>query len=296
MAKRKIPQLADFIGAGQHQFEGSLGEQNEFTNIVELKINQLVKGRFQSRKVVDDQYLSELTQTIKQFGVIQPIIVRPLDTSNKYEILAGERRWLAAQKANLDIVPAIVRNVDDPTASAITIIENLQRQDLNPIEEALAIDRLLKEFDLSQAQVAEIVGKSQSAVSRCLGLLELTLVVREHIQEGRLEAGHGKVLLNLNPEEQESLANTAIQYDWSVRELEQKKTDLLKTKTTVREHTRHRRDPDIVRMENQLQQILKANVNLKYNANKGNGSIVIKFNSLDEYDGILECFKQSRDR
>jgi ParB family chromosome partitioning protein len=261
-----------------------------------LKINQLVKGRFQSRKVVDDQYLLELAQTIKQFGVIQPIVVRPLDVGNKYEILAGERRWLAAQKADLDIIPAIVRSVDDRTASAITMIENLQRQDLNPIEEALAINRLINEFELSQGKVAEIIGKSQSAVSRCLGLLELTSTVREHIQEGRLEAGHGKVLLNLDNAEQEHLANAAIQYEWSVRELEQKKTDLLKDKTTVREHTRQRRDPDIVRMENQLQQIFKANVNLKYNANKGNGSIVIRFNSLDEYDGIIECFRQSRDR
>ncbi|MEZ5583422.1 MAG: ParB/RepB/Spo0J family partition protein [Candidatus Competibacteraceae bacterium] len=217
--------------------------------------------------------------------MIEPIAVRPLTEQGQYEILAGHRRWQAARQAGLEQIPVIVHDVDDRTAAMIALVENLQRKDLNPIEEAQALDRLLGEFQLSQQQVAQAVGKSQSAVSKTIGLLKLVPAVQEHLQAGRLEAGHGKVLLNLGRREQQRLAELAVTNGWSVRELEQRKT-VLQRRGTAPEKSRNR-DPDIVRLENRLQEWFGSPVALKYRAS-GKGRIEINFSSLDECNGILE--------
>ncbi|NJN47948.1 MAG: ParB/RepB/Spo0J family partition protein [Candidatus Competibacteraceae bacterium] len=287
MSKRKVPRLSDFIGTGGHQFDDSLLQDSQGSVVVHtLSIDQLRRSAYQPRiSTEDDDALAELAQSIRELGVIEPIAVRPLAEPEHYEILAGDRRWRAARQVGLEQVPVIVHDVDDRTAAVIALVENLQRQDLNPMEEARALERLLGEFQLSQQQTAQAVGKSQSAVSKSLGLLKLAPAVQEHLQAGRLEAGHGKVLLSLGLREQQRFAELAITNGWSVRELEQRKKALQRKGTaTVRTPSR---DPDIVRLENRLQEWLGAPVAFKYRTS-GKGRIEINFSSLDECTGILE--------
>lgn len=298
--RKSLKNLGDWLGEGSHQFEGSLLEdrdsvRSEKKNIHSLGVEQLRRGRYQPREPLDDDEIAELAQTIRQLGVIEPIAVRPSDEEDVYEILAGDRRWRAAQQAGLDQVPVIVHDVDDRTAAAIALVENLQRKKLNPIEEAQAMRRLIDEFELSQGQVAEIVGKSQSVVSKSLGLLDLDHVVQSYIQREQLEAGHGKVLLNLDRGDQVRLAEQTIKLGWSVRELEQQKAALKIGKTARKRHLTGRTDPNIVKMENQMQEWLGAKVRFKYNSTKGNGRIEINFTNLDECNGILEKFGLLKD-
>jgi ParB family chromosome partitioning protein len=298
--RKSLKNLSDWLGEGSHQFEGSLLEdrdsvRSEKKNIHSLGVDQLRRGRYQPREPLDDDEIAELAQTIRQLGVIEPIAVRPSNEEDVYEILAGDRRWRAAQQAGLDQVPVIVHDVDDRTAAAIALVENLQRKKLNPIEEAQAMRRLIDEFELSQGQVAEIVGKSQSVVSKSLGLLDLDHVVQSYIQREQLEAGHGKVLLNLDRGDQVRLAEQTIKLGWSVRELEQQKAALKIGKTTRKRHLTRRTDPNIVQMENQMQEWLGAKVRFKYNSTKGNGRIEINFTNLDECNGILEKFGLLKD-
>lgn len=268
-----------------------LGESDEGDSLSSenrtLGIDQLRRGRYQPRHPSKEDDIEELAQSIRQVGVIQPIVVRPLD-GDTYEVVAGDRRWRAAQRAGLDRVPVIIRHIDDKTAAQIALIENLQRRDLNPIEEAQGLQRLVDEFGLSQRDVAEVVGKSISAVSRTLGLLELDPLVQAHIQEGRLESGHGKVILGLSRSNQVQLAEQAIRKGWSVRELEKQKGTLLRNQDTQKGRSAPRRDPDIVRLETGIQEWLGAPVMFKYSSASGKGRIEINFNSLDECNGILE--------
>ncbi|HCB12129.1 MAG TPA: chromosome partitioning protein ParB [Gammaproteobacteria bacterium] len=287
MSRRKsLKNLGDWIGAGGHSFEGSLleNEGSPASEIRTLEINQLVAGRYQPRQWVDEHYLADLEQSIRQFGVIEPLVVRPLAESG-YEILAGHMRWRAAQQAGLNQVPVVVREVDDRTAAAIALVENLLRRDLNPIEEGRALRRLREEFGLTQEQLAELLGISQPAISRTLGLLNLDPAVQAHIEEGRLEAGHGKTLLGLPSEPQIRLAEQAVARGWSVRELEQRRAALTDERQVRMPAPR---DPDLVRLEERLRERLVAPVRLRYDANRGCGRIEIGFSSLDECDGILE--------
>ena len=214
--------------------------------------------------------------------------MRPVAETETYEILAGDRRWRAAQQAGLSQVPVIVHDVDNRTAALIALVENLQRSDLNPIDEARAMSRLLEEHELSQEQIAEMVGKSQSAISRSLGLLNLAPGVQDLIQGGLLEAGHAKVLLGLPMRQQKQLAELAISNGWTVRELERQKALLRRRKAIGGKRSGLARDPDIVRMENHLQECLGSPVKLKYQAASGKGKIEINFSSLDECNGILD--------
>ncbi len=287
MENRRRLNLSDFIGRGQHLHTEPL------VDVCMLPVDKLCRGRFQPREPagVDDAGLAELEQTIRMLGVIEPIVVRRLAELDTYEILAGDRRWRAAQRAGLSSVPVVIRQADDHTAAAIALVENLQRKDLNPMEEARAIQRLMQEFGLSQEEIAATVGKSQSAISRLIGLLDLDPVVQAYLRESRLEAGHAKVLLSLDPALQRRLADQSVGQGWSVRELERRKAALL-TYTAASEPrtatSNRRRDPNIVRLENRLQEHLGAPVRLGYSAITGHGHIDIRFNSLAECNGILE--------
>jgi ParB family chromosome partitioning protein len=281
MSRRKpLKSLGDWIGAGGHSFDGSLMAGD----IRQLDLDQLVPGRYQPRQRMDDAYLAELEQSIRQFGVIEPLVARPL-ADGRYEILAGHMRWRAAQRAGLRQAPVVVREADDRTAAAIALVENLLRRDLNPIEEGRALQRLREEFGLTQEQLAETLGLSQSAISKALGLLSLDPAVQDLIEDGRLEAGHGKVLLGLPREAQLRLAEPAADQGWSVRELERRRTLLT---VAPQPRTAMPRDPDLVRLEERLRERLTASVRLRYDAGRGRGRIEIGFATLEECDGILE--------
>jgi ParB family chromosome partitioning protein len=286
MTRRKsLKSLGDWIGTGAHGFEGSLlTSQSDDNAIQTVPIAQIVAGRYQPRQWVDEAYLAELERSIRQFGVIQPLVVRPL-TDGRYEILAGHMRWQAAQQAGLPQVPAVIREADDRTAAAIALIENLLRRDLNPIEEGRALQRLREEFELTQEQLAEVLGLSQSAISKVLGLLNLDLEVQSLIESGQLDAGHGKTLLGLSPPVQIRLAQQAVNEGWSVRELERRRALLTANPTP---HSVPPRDADLVRLEERLRERLATSVRLRYDAARGRGRIEINFASLDECDGILE--------
>ena len=287
MSRRKsLQNLGDWIGAGGHSFDGSLlsGEGGSVGDIQRLALDRLIPGRYQPRQRLDEAYLAELEQSIRQFGVIEPLVARPL-ADGSYEILAGHMRWQAAQRAGLNQVPVMVREADDQTAAAIALVENLLRRDLNPIEEGRALRRLREEFGLTQEQLAETLGISQSAISRILGLLTLDPAVQAQIEEGRLEAGHGRALLGLPRDSQLRLAAQAADEGWSVRELERRRAAL-----STRPPTRPSlpRDPDLARLEERLRERLTAPVRLRYDAVRARGRIEIGFTSLEECDGILE--------
>ncbi len=282
---KSLRSLGDWIGAGGHSFDGSLmTDTSGAGDIRQLDLDQLVPGRYQPRQRFDEADLAELEQSIRQFGVIEPLVARPL-ADGSYEILAGHRRWQAAQRAGLNQIPVVVREADDQTAAAIALVENLLRQDLNPIEQGRALRRLREEFGLTQEQLAERLGVSQSAISKTLRLLGLEPAVQILIEEGRLEAGHGKVLLNLPREAQLRLAEQAASEGWSVRELERRRTP---PAALPRSRTAAPRDPDLVRLEERLRERLTAPVRLRYDAGRGRGRIEIGFTTLEECDGILE--------
>jgi len=291
MSRNKpLKSLGDWIGAGGHSFDGSLLNQaSEVATVQQLNVDQLVAGRYQPRQRVDETYLAELAQSIRQFGIIEPLIVRPL-ADGRYEILAGHMRWQAAQQAGLTQIPVMVREADDRTAAAIALVENLLRRDLNPIEEARALQRLREEFGLTQEQLAVTLGLSQSAISRALGLLSLDPLIQAFIEDGQLEAGHGKALIGLSSEAQIQLAEQAISAGWPVRELERRRalsaqTPPAQTPSAIIPVVR---DPNLARLEERLRERLAAPVRLRYDAGRGRGRIEIGFNSLEECDGILE--------
>ena len=282
---KPLKSLSDWIGAGGHSFGGSLmSNAGDANDLRQIDLDQLVAGRYQPRQRIDENYLAELAQSIRQLGVIEPLVARPM-ADGRYEILAGHMRWRAAQHAGLRQVPVLVRDADDRTAAAIALVENLLRRDLNPIEEARALQRLREEFGLTQEQLAELLGLSQSAVSKSLGLLGLEPEIQTLIETGALEAGHGKTLLGLPGPVQLRLGQRAAEAGWSVRELEQRRAAL-----TVAPPIRSSRprDPNLAQLEERLRERLIAPVRLRYDADRGRGRIEISFASLDECDGILE--------
>lgn len=249
-----------------------------------LPIERLSPGQFQPRRGMNPEGLEELAGSIKTQGIIQPIVVRPIDDSN-YEIIAGERRWRAAQLAGLDEVPVLVRNVGDETAIALALIENIQREDLNPVEEAVALHRLLTEFNMTHQEVAESVGKSRSAVTNLLRLLKLAPQVKTLLEHGDLEMGHARALLTLmDHESQHHVAQIVISKELSVRETENlvkkflTKSDVVKPTPIV--------DPDVQLLQKELAVKLGAKVSITYNK-KGKGKLTIHYYSLDELEGIL---------
>jgi ParB family chromosome partitioning protein len=254
--------------------------------LTQLSVDVIQRGKYQPRRNMDPQALEELANSIRTQGIIQPLIVRP--AGNQYEIIAGERRWQAAQLAGLSEVPVIIRNIPDEAAIAMALIENIQREDLNPIEEALALDRLLDEFGMTHQQVADAVGKSRTSVTNLLRLLALPEEVKIMLESGLLEMGHARTLITLPPAAQLEAAQVIVSRGLSVRETENMVRRLQSPENT--DKPSKYQDPDIVHLQETLSKQLKLRVAIQCNA-KGRGKLVIHYRSLAELDGILSQFQ-----
>jgi ParB family transcriptional regulator, chromosome partitioning protein len=254
----------------------------------ELKVEQLQSGKYQPRSFMDDAALNELASSIKAQGIIQPILVRPVP-GGKFEIIAGERRWRAAKLAGLASVPVLVREVADNAALAMALIENIQREDLNPLEQAVGIQRLVAEFGATHDQAADMVGRSRSAVTNLLRLLGLAVPVRDLMQQGKLDMGHGRALLVLTGMQQLEAARTVISKGLSVRETEKLVGQLMRG--SERNPAKKVADRDVLRLEEELAQKLGTKVQIKA-ATKGRGSLNIQYTSLLQLDAILAKLKQ----
>jgi ParB family transcriptional regulator, chromosome partitioning protein len=256
-----------------------------------LPISQLVAGKYQPRTKFDETALNELADSIKAQGLMQPIVVRKL-AAEQYEIIAGERRFRAAQRAGLSEVPVVVREADDSQALALALIENIQREDLNVIEEARALKRLQEEFNLTHEQIGQAVGRSRSAVSNMLRLTELAPQVQEKVLEGTLEMGHARALAPLPPAQQILLAEQISARGLTVRDAESLASKAAApTGQKGAQSSQSRRDPDLARLEEDLAETLGAYVSIKP-AKNGAGEVVIRYASLDQLDGIIEKIKK----
>ena len=254
-----------------------------------LPVEFLQRGRYQPRSHFDENKLQELADSIKAQGMVQPIVVRSVGDNN-YEIIAGERRWRAAQLAGLAEVPVFIREVDDQTAMAMALIENIQRDDLNPLEEAVALHRLLDEFGLTHQEIANAVGKSRTTVTNLMRLLELAPEVKALVDERKLDMGHARALLALKAGDQRKAANEVVKKGLSVRATEALVKALLNPKPAASKKTGAVYDNDTRRLLDDLTDRLGAKVDLKQTG-KGKGTLQISFNSLDELEGILEHIK-----
>lgn len=256
----------------------------------ELPIEFIERGRYQPRRDMSPEALEELASSIRKQGVMQPIVVRPVGEpgEDRFEIIAGERRWRATQLAGLDKIPAVIREVPDEAAIAMALIENIQREDLNAVEEAIALARLKDEFELTQQEVADAVGKSRVTVTNLLRLLTLREDVRKMLEYGDIEAGHAKVLLGLSDGQQLEAARLVAAQGLSVRQTESLVRRMQQEAAAPSE--KKKVDPDIRRLEESLSQKVGAKVAIQHTA-KGKGKLVIRYNSLDELDGVLEHIK-----
>ncbi|WP_222565867.1 ParB/RepB/Spo0J family partition protein [Novilysobacter antarcticus] len=257
-----------------------------------LPVDSLAPGKYQPRKHWDDEKLDELAESIRAQGVIQPIVVRESREhgGKTWEIIAGERRWRASQRAGLTEIPVVVRSVDDRTVIAMALIENIQREDLNPLEEASALQRLIDEFDLTHAQAAGAVGRSRAAVSNLLRLLELPPAIRALVEARRLEMGHARALLTLAPDLASKLASDAAEHGWSVREVEHRAQQFALGRVPAGKRARPvkpRPQADIVSLERELSESLNTRVNVLHGRG-GKGKLVIHYSDLDSLDGVLE--------
>lgn len=249
-----------------------------------LEIALLQPGKYQPRSNMDQSALANLAESIKTQGVMQPILVRAMGMDH-YEIIAGERRWRAAQLAGLTEVPAIIREVADDAALAISLIENIQREDLNPLEEAMGIQRLINEFGMTHQTAAEALGSSRSAVSNLLRLLNLTEPVQEMMMQGKIDMGHGRALLALESAQQIRIANMIVLKRLSVRETEKIIQQLVKPQTRKVQ----KNDRDILALQESVSERLGAQVTIKSGKN-GRGNIIIHYSNLDQLDDILNRF------
>ncbi|PWG63378.1 ParB/RepB/Spo0J family partition protein [Spiribacter halobius] len=250
----------------------------------ELPLERLERGRYQPRREFDPAALQELAHSIRSQGVVQPIVVRPLPGGERFEIIAGERRWRAAQLAELETIPSLVRDIPDEAAIAVALIENIQREDLNPLEEATALKRLTGEFGMTHQAVAEAVGRSRVSVSNLLRLLELAPAVKALVADGTLEMGHARALLALDEGRQAEAARQVAERGLTVRQTEALVRQLLEGGPQREEK---RPDPNIRRLQEDLTERLGASVRIQH-GQRGKGRLVIQYNSLDELDGILE--------
>ena len=250
----------------------------------QINVKDLKRGTYQPRRFIHEEDLQELAASIKKHGVMQPIVIRPIeDDVHQYEIIAGERRWRAAQIAGLTEVPAIVRDLSDQVAIALALIENIQRQDLNPIDQAMALQRFHEEFGLSHQEIAETVGKARTTVSNLLRLLSLADPIKDHIQRGQLDMGHARAILTLKEKDQIQIAKIVIEKSLSVRQTEQLVRDLNAPK---QDKPKQRVSSDLEQLTQKLSERFSADVKIDHNQ-QGKGKLVIHYHSLDELDGIL---------
>ncbi|MGB7551247.1 MAG: ParB/RepB/Spo0J family partition protein [Chromatiaceae bacterium] len=271
--------------------EGALDGGEPQGSLTSLPLDLIERGRFQPRRDFDPEGLRELADSIAAQGVIQPIVVRTL-AGGRYEILAGERRWRASQQAGLSEIPVVIREADDQSAMAIALIENIQRADLNPLEEASALQRLLGEFGLTHAQIAEAIGRSRASVTNLLRLLELNDDVKRALERGQLEMGHARALLGIKGPRQSAAATQVTSRGLSVRETERlvrqmQQEEEGRTPPVARPEAV---DPDVRRLQDDLADRLGAKVQIQP-GNRGGGRLVIAYHSLDELDGILAHIK-----
>lgn len=288
------------LGRGLNALLGPQGaaapvlEATSADTLQNLPIDALSPGKYQPRRTMSEDKLDELAESIRAQGVIQPIVVRDLG-GRKFEIIAGERRWRASQRAGLAEVPVVVREVDDRTVIAMALIENIQREDLNPLEEAQALQRLIDEFMLTHAQAAAAVGRSRAAVSNLLRLLELPPAIRILVESRQLEMGHARALLTLSPELASKLASEAVANGWSVREVEHRAQQFAEGRIPSRKAKpgakARPQQADIVALENELSASLGAKVAIAHG--RGNkGRLVIHYTDLDTLDGLLERLRR----
>lgn len=284
-------------GLGVRGINAMLGAKQKSDNsnadlrIEKLPINQLQPGEYQPRKQFEGNALQELADSIQVQGIVQPIVVR-LISSDNYEIIAGERRWRAAKLAGLDVVPVLIRQADSQATLAMALIENIQREDLNPIETAIGLKRLMKEFELTQQQVADTVGRSRAAVSNLLRLLKLPEDLQKAIHDELLTMGHARAIISLPHDVQKKLADKAIAKGWSVREMEEAAQQILLPKKLIRD-VKKQSIPNIDRvMEKQLQLADKfaAKVKIAHKEN-GKGKIEIPYKDFEELERLMGLLK-----
>jgi ParB family chromosome partitioning protein len=266
---------------------GADDDTREGDSLQTLAIDRVRPGRYQPRTKMDAASLAELALSIKEQGVMQPILVRPVD-GGRFEIVAGERRWRAAQQAGLREIPALIKNVPDQSALAVALIENIQREDLNPIEEAKGLARLIDEFGLTHEAAAKAVGRSRSAVSNLLRLTSLAPPVQEYVLAGSLEMGHARALLALPVEQQSGAAARIVNGAMSVRETERLVHGLLNpARRATRRKNKPAFDTDTARLENELADALGAVVHIEP-GRQGAGRLVIRYSTLEQFEGIVE--------
>ena len=284
--------LDALLGGGATHNTPDNNSADQKDSLKTLPVDVLQRGRYQPRQDFEPTALQELADSIKVQGVVQPIVVRPLAAQpGRYEIIAGERRWRATQLAGLHEIPVVVRDVPDQTAMAMGLIENIQRENLNPVEEASALQRLIDEFALTHSQAAEAVGRSRAAVTNLLRLLSLSEEAKRLLEKGELEMGHARALLALDLSQQSQAARQVVSRGLSVRETEALVRKLLQPKEPgFSSAHKDSLDPDTRQLQDDLSQKLGAKVQFQHSA-KGKGKLVIAYNSLDELDGILQHIK-----
>ena len=257
--------------------------------VTQISVDDLAPGQYQPRKKMYKSTLEELAQSIKEQGVLQPLVVRRL-ASGRFEIVVGERRWRAAQLAGINSVPAIVRDLNNDETAKIALIENLQREDLNALDQAKGLMRLQREFNLSQEELGSAVGKSRSAVTNLLRLLNLSTEVQALLEEGKIEMGHARSLLTLNDDQQLTLAKKVISESLSVRQCEALVAEVTNNKKKKTSKKTKTPDPNTSSLERELSEIFGSSVEIRHNK-KGRGKLIVSFNNLDALQGILDKIK-----
>jgi len=267
----------------------TIQDTNKDTELKNLPVEKITKGEYQPRLSIDPDALQELAESIKAQGLVQPVVVRRLDAGN-YELIAGERRWRASQIAGLHTIPAIIRDIPDQAAAAMSLIENIQREDLNALEEAIAMNRLISDFGLTHQQTAESVGRSRTAVTNLLRLLDLEDATKELLDTRKIDMGHARALLALSGTLQIETAHKVAKGQLSVRETEKLVKKLTESDGNTKKKSPAKKALEVQKLEDSLSETLGANVNIQYNT-KGKGKLIVEYNNLDELDGILEHIK-----
>lgn len=285
---RGLGALFDDVEINFSEDKAYIGKGDEDLNrVVEININSIKPNSAQPRKTFDQEKLEELGNSILQHGVIQPLVLKKGKNSEDYELVAGERRWRAARLAGLKTVPAIIRELTKEENVLFSIIENIQREDLNPIDEAEAISRMMKEFKLTQEEISKTLGKSRPYIGNMVRLLKLEEEVLQYVREGLLSQGHGKALLGLDEKQQLLLSRKAVKDGWSVRETEKAVERLKKPQKAT---GKKEKAPDIIRLEAELKDIMGTKVSIK--DKKGKGKIEIQYFSEEERERLIELIKE----